>query len=395
MKFKTANDNTNIQKQQHKSNKKKMRRNQILFNTKLKWKVTVSQDTNESDLWSAGQDRVLEWPYSTSLENEEASCNLDQVYSRDSHFPDGLQPSGSINSVSPYFPEPQHSLDGPLGPPAVPPTATHKPQDSPRSAKVSFIFGGDPGLGRPPLTRPRRPGYDQLLESPEAGEHGLPYLHNHSSDDGVRPPERFHFSGLTHIYSNIMMEEGGEEPTLRELLYRDATDDGEDDDDGSCEEDSASGTPLCDGPGPGGENGTDTPFLAMSSSTDDIIDLTSLPPPEGEGGVEDEEQDDALLQTLNMAIAAPPPGFQDSSDEDGRDELPVTLIDAVATRSEGEGCKEGVGRLEGAVVDTLQALEALSVSEQRPLPPPPPPSSSNPGGLLILTSSSLFLLGLV
>ncbi|XP_075907353.1 FERM and PDZ domain-containing protein 4-like [Nelusetta ayraudi] len=324
-----------------------------------------------------GQDRVLEWPYSTSLESEEAPCAQDQVYSRDSHFSNDLPPASSHSSISPYFPEPQ-SLDGRLAPPAVLP-ATHKPQDSPRSAKVSFIFGGDPALGRPPLGRPRRPGYERLLESPEAAERGLPYLNN-DADDGVRPPERFHFSGLTHVYSNIMTEEGGEEPTLRELLYRDATDDGEDDDDGSCEEDSAGGTPLGDGPGPGTENGAGTPFLALSSSTDDIIDLTSLPPPEGEGGVEDEEEDDALLQTLNLAIAAPPPDFQDSSDEDGRDELPVTLIDAVATRSDGEGSRGGDGRLEGAVVDTLQALEALSVSEQRPLPPPPPPpSGSNPG----------------
>lgn len=341
---------------------------------------------NQSELWSAGQDRVLEWPYSTSLESEEAPCAQDQVYSRDSHFSDGLPPASSHSSISPYFPEPQ-SLDGRLAPPAGPP-ATHKPQDSPRSAKVSFIFGGDPALGRPPLGRPRRPGYERLLESPEAAERGLPYLNN-DGDDGVRPPERFHFTGLTHVYSNIMTEEGGEEPTLRELLYRDATDDGEDDDDGSCEEDSAGGTPLGDGPGPGTENGADTPFLALSSSTDDIIDLTSLPPPEGEGGVEDEEEDDALLQTLNLAIAAPPPGFQDSSDEDGRDELPVTLIDAVATRSDGEGSRGGDGRLEGAVVDTLQALEALSVSEQRPLPPPPPPpGGSNPGVVKSLLSWS-------
>ncbi|KAK1347059.1 hypothetical protein QTO34_000922 [Cnephaeus nilssonii] len=52
-------------------------------------------------------------------------------------------------------------------------------------------------------------------------------------------------------------------------------------------------------------------ILNLSGSSDDIIDLTSLPPPEG-----DDNQDDFLLRSLNMAIAAPPPGFRDSSDEE-------------------------------------------------------------------------------
>ncbi|XP_016529331.1 FERM and PDZ domain-containing protein 4 isoform X4 [Poecilia formosa] len=317
-----------------------------------------------------GQDRVLEWPYSTSLgENEEPSQG--EVYNRD--YPDNGQRE---NSISPYFHEPQN-LDGDHGtrrsplPPPLPPPTRHKTQDSPRSAKVSFIFGGNP-----PLNRPRN--YDVVPESPESSE-------------------PFQFNELTHVYSNIITEEGGEEPVLRDLFYRDTTDDAEDDEDASCEEDSTGGTPVGDNREGGDDCGNQAArlptaagkatFLTLSGSTDDIIDLTSLPPPEGDDGVNDDE-DDTLLQTLNLAIAAPPPGFRDSIDEDvapeGRplstcdnDDIPVSLIDAIPTHGEEEGSSGGESRLENAVMDSLQALEHLSVSEQRP--PRPPPSSNNTG----------------
>ncbi|XP_041637381.1 FERM and PDZ domain-containing protein 4-like [Cheilinus undulatus] len=337
------------------------------------------------------QDRVLEWPYSTSLGYNEEPIQ-GGVYNRDSQYSDNGQRE---SSMSPYFHDPQNpdrdlrERRSPV-PPPLPPATRHKIQDSPRSAKVSFIFGGDP-----PLNKPKSLGYERLLESPEVPEHRPPYLHNNSDFQGQdRVP--FQFSGLTHVYSNIISEEGAEEPVLRELFYRDTTDDAEDDDEASCEEDSTGGTPVGEERGGGGENqggglataaGKAT-FLKISGSTDDIIDLTALPPPEGDDGVDDDE-DDTLLQTLNLAIAAPPPGFRDSSDEDtapeGRplsthdnDDIPVSLIDAVPTHGEGEGSRGGERRLENAVVNTLQALEALSVSEQRP-PPPPPPNSNNPG----------------
>ncbi|XP_040888726.1 FERM and PDZ domain-containing protein 4-like [Toxotes jaculatrix] len=343
----------------------------------------------------ASQDRVLEWPYSTSLgDNEEPSPRQGEGYDRDSEYSDNGQRE---NSISSYFHEPQNP-DRDLGtrrsplPPPLPPATRHKSQDSPRSAKVSFIFGGDQ-----PLNKAKNLGYERLLESPEVPEHRPPYFHNNTD---FRPQDRvpFQFSGLTHVYSNIISEEGGEEPLLRDLFYRDTTDDAEDDDDASCEEDSTGGTPVGDDRGGGDEHcgnqggglamaaGKAT-FLTLSGSTDDIIDLTSLPPPEGDDGV-DEDEDDTLLQTLNLAIAAPPPGFRDSSDEDtapeGRplsthdnDDIPVSLIDAIPTHGEGEGSRGGERKLENAVMNTLQALEALSVSEQRP--PPPPPNSNNPG----------------
>uniref|UniRef100_A0A3Q3WJX0 Uncharacterized protein n=1 Tax=Mola mola TaxID=94237 RepID=A0A3Q3WJX0_MOLML len=308
--------------------------------------------------------RVLEWPYSTSLGNEEPSSNQEEVYNRDSEYSENGQRE---NSISPYFHEPQNAdrdvRRNPL-PPPVPPATRHKPQESPRSAKVSFIFGGNPVLNKA-----RNLGYGRLLESPEVPEHRLPYMHN-NTDFQPQDQVPFQFSGLTHVYSNIISEEGGEEPLLRDLLYHDTTDDAEDDDDASCEEDSTGGMPV-------------TTFLTLSGSSDDIIDLTSLPPPEGDDGVDDEE-DDMLLQTLNLAIAAPPQGFQDSSDEDTAPEgrplsthdnadIPVSLIDAIPTHGEGEGSRGGERKRESAVMNTLQALEALSVSEQRP--PPPPPNS--------------------
>ncbi|XP_037552447.1 FERM and PDZ domain-containing protein 4-like [Nematolebias whitei] len=322
--------------------------------------VAHSNSTGEDD---AGQDRVLEWPYSTSMGNNEEPTQC-EVYDRDSSNNGQRE-----NSISPYFPK-APNLESDLGmrrspvPPPLPPSTRHKTQDSPRSAKVSFIFGGNP-----PLNRPKN--YDIVPESPE------------SSDP-------FQFD-LTHVYSNIITEEGGEEPLLRDLFDPDTTDDAEDDDEASCEEDSTGGTPVSDN-AQGRDADCDNQrgkatFLTMSGSTDDIIDLTSLPPPEGDDGVDDDE-DDTLLQTLNLAIAAPPPDFQDSAEEDtapeGRplstrdnDDMPVSLIDAVPTHGEGEGSRGGERRLENAVMNTLQALEDLSVSEQRP--PPPPPNRNNTG----------------
>ncbi|XP_044308643.1 FERM and PDZ domain-containing protein 3 [Varanus komodoensis] len=120
---------------------------------------------------------------------------------------------------------------------------------------------------------------------------------------------------------------------------------------------------------------------------DNMVDLTSLPPPGS-----DEEGDETT--SLLPAIAAPPPGFRDnSSDEDdskrraaaaaaaaaqcqeqGRhlcgilcDEIPVTLIDSVQTRTVRDRAQD----LDDALVSTLQALEALAASEDGPHPPPP------------------------
>ncbi len=75
-----------------------------------------------------------------------------------------------------------------------------------------------------------------------------------------------------------------------------------------------------------------------------------------------------MLQSLNLAIAAPPPGFRDSSDEDDHQErkglkndIPVSLIDSVPMQ--GAGGTEDM--FNDAVVSTLQALEALAASEEQ------------------------------
>ncbi|KAM9127051.1 FERM and PDZ domain-containing protein 3 isoform 2-T2 [Pangshura tecta] len=127
------------------------------------------------------------------------------------------------------------------------------------------------------------------------------------------------------------------------------------------------------------------------SSHDNIVDLMSLPPP---GSDEEEDETTALLP----AIAAPPPGFRDnSSDEDdpkrraaaqsqeqGRhlcsilyDEIPVTLIDSVQTRTVRDHAQE----LDDALVSTLQALEALAASEDCPHPQP-----QQTAGLIVLAA---------
>ncbi|XP_027970810.1 FERM and PDZ domain-containing protein 4 isoform X2 [Eumetopias jubatus] len=250
------------------------------------------------------------------------------------------------------------------------PETLKKAQESPRGAKVSFIFGDlalDDGMNPPTL------GYDRLLEeSPELLEKQRNLYIGSANDmkglDLAPDAESIQFVANS-VYANIgdvknfEAAEGIEEPLLHDICYAENTDDAEDEDEVSCEEDLVVGEM------------NQPAILNLSGSSDDIIDLTSLPPPEG-----DDNEDDFLLRSLNMAIAAPPPGFRDSSDEEdsqsqaasfledkepGRslqsDEIPVSLIDAVPTSAEGK-CEKG---LDNTVVSTLEALEALSVSEEQ------------------------------
>lgn len=263
------------------------------------------------------------------------------------------------------------------------PETLKKTQESPRGAKVSFIFGDlalDDGVNPPTL------GYERLLEeSPELLEKQRSLYMASANDmkglDLAPDPESIQFVANS-VYANIgdvknfEAAEGIEEPLLHDICYAENTDDVEDEDEVSCEEDLVVGEM------------NQPAILNLSGSSDDIIDLTSLPPPEG-----DDNEDDFLLRSLNMAIAAPPPGFRDSSDEEdspsqaasfledkepGRglqgDEIPVSLIDAVPTNAEGK-CEKG---LDNTVVSTLEALEALSVSEEQQ-------TSDNSGSFTIVT----------
>ncbi|XP_039621797.1 FERM and PDZ domain-containing protein 3 isoform X2 [Polypterus senegalus] len=119
-------------------------------------------------------------------------------------------------------------------------------------------------------------------------------------------------------------------------------------------------------------------------SREGTVDLISLPPP---GSDEEQDDEEGTIKPPPATIAAPPPGFRDnSSDEDdpkrraaaaaaaaaaasssvGRrdqsEEVPVTLIDNVATRTVRDHAQE----LDDALVSTLQALEALAASEDYP-----------------------------
>ncbi|KAM9709201.1 FERM and PDZ domain-containing protein 4-like isoform 2-T2 [Menidia menidia] len=226
-----------------------------------------------------------------------------------------------------------------------------KPQDSSRNAKVSFIFG-DPPLDS---VNPQNLGYQRLMdEGPEAADNHSPMYRRLEEDYKMMDAIEEGYPYSTKIFGPT---ECIEEPLLHDICYAETTDDAEDEDDISCEEDMA----MSD---------TDKPMLlSLSGSSDDIIDLTSLPPlPE----VNDEEDNDVLLHSLNMAIAAPPPGFRDSSDEDeqqaagiraqeSRNDIPVSLIDSVPTHG-----AQGPGEpLDDAMVSTLQALEALAASEEQ------------------------------
>ncbi|XP_040192447.1 FERM and PDZ domain-containing protein 4 isoform X2 [Rana temporaria] len=236
-------------------------------------------------------------------------------------------------------------------------------QDSPRSAKVSFIFG-DHNLD---TINPQTLGYERLLdESPEMlDKQSVIYLNNANDIkdlDLASDTESIDFAANA-VYANISESkifgntQGIEEPLLlHDICYSETTDDVEDEDEASCEEDLM--VPE--------DNRTD--ILSMSGSSDDIIDLTSLPPPEG-----DDNEDDFLLHSLNLAIAAPPPGFRDSSDEEdcqnqsasgvsvSVDDIPVSLIDAVPTNTD-EKCETTLEEV--VVVSNLQAMQDLAVSEE-------------------------------
>ncbi|XP_041066563.1 FERM and PDZ domain-containing protein 4 isoform X2 [Carcharodon carcharias] len=246
-------------------------------------------------------------------------------------------------------------------------------QESPRGAKVSFVFE-DHNVA---AFNPRNLGYERLLDDSPSNldQQTSMYLANASD---IKCSE-FSFPGIdvdnidtNAVYANIndsrmfASAENIEEPLLHDICYSETTDDAEDEDEASCEED----IPL------GEADKTD--ILNISGSSDDIIDLTSLPPPGGD----DDDEDDFLLHTLNIAIAAPPPGFRDNSsdEEDGQhqpaqssletvqtkcspsDDIPVSLIDAIPTQAEDQS---GEQALDDAVVSTLQALEALAASEEQ------------------------------
>ncbi|XP_015241901.1 PREDICTED: FERM and PDZ domain-containing protein 4 isoform X2 [Cyprinodon variegatus] len=226
-----------------------------------------------------------------------------------------------------------------------------KPPDSSRNAKVSFIFG-DPPLDN---MNPQNLGYQRLMdEGPELADSYSPMYRRLEEDYKMMDAIEEGYPYSTKIFGPA---ECIEEPLLHDICYAETTDDAEDEDDISCEEDLVMSE-------------IDKPtLLTLSGSSDDIIDLTSLPPPPE---VNDEEDNDVLLHSLNMAIAAPPPGFRDSSDEDEQhgagtqtqkagNDIPISLIDSVPTHP-----AEGPGQpLDDAVVSTLQALEALAVSEEQ------------------------------
>ncbi|XP_036030206.1 FERM and PDZ domain-containing protein 4 isoform X5 [Onychomys torridus] len=308
--------------------------------------------------------KTVEMTDSTLCPKEHRHLYIDNTYSSDELSQPLTQP-GDTPCEANYRSLAQRSLLTLSGPDTL-----KKAQESPRGAKVSFIFGDlalDDGMNPPTL------GYERLLdENPEMLEKQRNLYISSANDmknlDLTPDTDSIQFVANS-VYANIgdvknfEAPAGIEEPLLHDICYAENTDDAEDEDEVSCEEDLVVGEM------------NQPAILDLSGSSDDIIDLTSLPPPEG-----DDNEDDFLLRSLNMAIAAPPPGFRDSSDEEDtqsqatsfqedkeqgsslqNEEIPVSLIDAVPTSAEGK-CEKG---LDPAVVSTLEALEALSEEQQK------------------------------
>ncbi|XP_034147897.1 FERM and PDZ domain-containing protein 3 isoform X2 [Esox lucius] len=174
----------------------------------------------------------------------------------------------------------------------------------------------------------------------------------------------------------------------------------------------------------GGSGGTSSKHCssACASRNGGAVDLMALPPPGNEEEDEEVVDEGEKLQPPQPAIAAPPPGFRDnSSDEDdtkrgrrslpnpvsapvpssstatgaaaaksgvkaiateavpAREDVPVTLIDNVSTRTVRDHAQE----LDDALVSTLQALEALAASEDFPHHHQPPAQTA---GLIVLAA---------
>ncbi|KAK7803201.1 hypothetical protein U0070_003626, partial [Myodes glareolus] len=308
--------------------------------------------------------KTVEMTDSTLCPKEHRHLYIDNSYSSDELSQPLTQP-GDAPCEADYRSLAQRSLLTLSGPDTL-----KKAQESPRGAKVSFIFGDlalDDGMSPPTL------GYERLLdENPEMLEKQRNLYISSANDmknlDLTPDTDSIQFVANS-VYANIgdvknfEAPEGIEEPLLHDICYAENTDDAEDEDEVSCEEDLVVGEM------------NQPAILDLSGSSDDIIDLTTLPPPEG-----DDNEDDFLLRSLNMAIAAPPPGFRDSSDEEDtqsqatsfqedkeqssslqNEEIPVSLIDAVPTSAEGK-CEKG---LDPTVVSTLEALEALSEEQQK------------------------------
>nr|XP_054107031.1 FERM and PDZ domain-containing protein 4 isoform X4 [Callithrix jacchus] len=282
--------------------------------------------------------KAVEITDSTMCPKEHRHLYIDNAYSSDGLNQQLSQP-GEAPCEADYRSLAQRSLLTLSGPETL-----KKAQESPRGAKVSFIFGDfalDDGISPPTL------GYETLLdESPEMLEKQRNLYISSANDmkgldltpdaEGIQFVENSVYANIGDVKS-FQATEGIEEPLLHDICYAENTDDAEDEDEVSCEEDLVVGEM------------NQPAILNLSGSSDDIIDLTSLPPPEG-----DDNEDDFLLRSLNMAIAAPPPGFRDSSDEEDsqtqaasfpedkekgsslqNDEIPVSLIDAVPTSTEG------------------------------------------------------------
>ncbi|XP_038862534.1 FERM and PDZ domain-containing protein 4, partial [Salvelinus namaycush] len=341
--------------------------------------VNTGHDSRVKQVYQA-----IEWTYSASFRGceehqhhnnqrciREPSTNRDTDYMDPGYITEIQQPPQYCMQMAERV-DARGGTSGPTHPQPYLCVPRPKPQDSPRSVKVSFTFG-DPPLDS---VDPQNLGYQRLMEEGPEVLHDPMY---ERLDEDYNSGDPMGMTGEGYPYADKIfgITECSEEPLLHDICYADTTDADEDEEDISCEEDMGLMGDL-----------DKARFLTLSGSSDDIIDLTSLPPPWE--GKDEKDNEDVLLHSLNLAIAAPPPGFRDRSDEDEqhggarlpvkkgqgtRDNIPVSLIDSVTTQVE-EGLE---GALDEAVVSTLQALEALAASEEQS----PKPQSENSTGIEI------------
>ncbi|XP_023991256.2 FERM and PDZ domain-containing protein 4-like [Salvelinus sp. IW2-2015] len=341
--------------------------------------VNTGHDSRVKQVYQA-----IEWTYSASFRGceehqhhnnqrciREPSTNRDTDYMDPGYITEIQQPPQYCMQMAERV-DARGGTSGPTHPQPYLCVPRPKPQDSPRSVKVSFTFG-DPPLDS---VDPQNLGYQRLMEEGPEVLHD-PMYERLDEDYNSRDPMGMAGEGYPYADKIFGITECSEEPLLHDICYADTTDADEDEEDISCEEDMGLMGDL-----------DKARFLTLSGSSDDIIDLTSLPPPWE--GKDEKDNEDVLLHSLNLAIAAPPPGFRDRSDEDEqhggarlpvkkgqgtRDNIPVSLINSVTTQVE-EGLE---GALDEAVVSTLQALEALAASEEQS----PKPQSENSTGIEI------------
>lgn len=182
--------------------------------------------------------KTVEMTDGTLCPKDHRHLYIDSPYNSDDLSQQPTQP-GDVPCEADYRSLAQRSLLTLSGPETL-----KKAQESPRGAKVSFIFGDlamDDGINPPTF------GYERLLdENPEALDKQRDLYISSANDvkslDLAPDTESIQYVANS-VYANIgdvkhfEATQGIEEPLLHDICYAENTDDAEDEDEVSCEED--------------------------------------------------------------------------------------------------------------------------------------------------------------